>query len=97
MNITVDRKIYSDTCISKTVYALSKDICCQRRINDDIETIEVESQSDTLTDDMTVKLFWQTLNDYKNREIIAIETKEIRILLYAKAFADCDNFDENID
>lgn len=97
MDITVDRKIYSDICISKTVYSLSKIICCKRRIDGEIETIEVEFMSDSLADEMIERLFWQTLNDYKNREIIAVETKDIRTILYAKAFADCDDFDENID
>ena len=50
------------------------------------------------TEEETVRhLFLQTLNDYKAREIIATETKDIRTILYAKAFADCEDFDEEVE
>ncbi len=37
----------------------------------------------------------ETLNDYKLRQIIEEETHDIRTILYAKAFADFDDIDEN--
>lgn len=45
-----------------------------------------------LNEEELKKRFLQRLNDYKLREIIFEETKDIRTILYAKAFADCDDF-----
>ena len=39
-----------------------------------------------------LRSFLQRLNDYKLREIVIAETKDIRTILYAKAFADCEDF-----
>ena len=42
--------------------------------------------------------FWSSLNDFKLRERIKEETKDIRTILYVKAFSDCDNLtEEDID
>ena len=97
MNIALDRKIYSDATISKTVYALSKDFCCKRDLDGDIENVEIVPINNTISEEKMSQLFWQTLNDYKTREIISAETKDIRTILYAKAFADCDDFDLNVE
>lgn len=96
MEIRIDRKIYSDGCISKTVYALTRDFRCVRSLDGEMETIVMDANDSCISDEEMSKLFWQTLNDYKTREIIAVETKDIRTILYAKAFADCDEFDETV-
>lgn len=96
MIIRVDRTIYSDGCITKAVYALSKDYDCQRSLNGSIENIAITSHDNSATEEDIKHIFLQTLNDYKAREIIAEETKDIRTILYAKAFADSDDFDEEI-
>ena len=41
------------------------------------------------------KLFFEKLNDFKLRGIIDEETKEIRTILYAKAFGDFDDITED--
>lgn len=38
-------------------------------------------------------LISQQLNDYKLREIVEKETHDIRTILYAKAFADCEDLE----
>ena len=41
-----------------------------------------------------IKVF-NTLNDYKLRQVIEDETHDIRTILYAKAFADFDDIDSD--
>ena len=96
MRIEVDREIYSDACITKCIYALSKNFDCQRSLHSTVESVEIQPRED-MDEEATRHLFLQTLNDYKAREIIATETKDIRTILYAKAFADCDDFDEEVE
>lgn len=91
MNILIDRNIYSDACVSKCIYSFSGEFECQRTLSGNNETIEfLPSQS--IDGDDLIKRFMQRLNDYKLREIVIKETKDIRTILYAKAFADCEDF-----
>lgn len=91
MTIEVDRKIYSDSCISKCIYALSKEYGCCRTLNGEKETIEVFSRNPSTNEEEIRHVFLQTLNDYHLRDIIHHETDNIRTLLYAKAFAESDD------
>lgn len=93
----IDRTIYSDACITKTIYALSKDYDCQRSLSGTKESVEITSRNTSVPENKIRHAFLQMLNDYKAREIIASETKDIRTILYAKAFADCDDFDEEVE
>lgn len=97
MKLTVDRNIYSDKCISKTIYSFSKDYSFARSLVGEVEVIEVAHSDKCKIDDDFEFLFYQVLNDYKTREIIAEETKNIRTILYAKAFADCEDFNDDIE
>ena len=84
MTLTIDRQIYSDKCISSVVYWLSDRYTIERRINADNEII-----SATPDDGETFRTeFMRRLNDYKLREKIETETKDIKTILYAKAFGD---------
>lgn len=92
MIIKIDRNIYNDSCISKVVYILSDKFKCNRQQNGEEENIIIESSEKGITiDDYEIeKIFLQTLNDYKLREIIREETKDINTILYLKVFADYD-------
>ena len=92
MNISIDRKIYSDACISKCIYSFSCEFECQRTLYGETETIEFLAYQSIIDVEDVKKRFVQRLNDYKLREIIIEETKDIRTVLYAKAFADCEDF-----
>ena len=96
MTIDIDRTIYSDACITKCIYALSKDFDCQRSLHGTVESVEIHLRGE-MEEETVRHFFLQTLNDYKTREIIATETKDIRTILYAKAFADCEDFDEEVE
>lgn len=81
MKLQIDRKIYSDSCISKVVYWLSDQYTIVRRLEGDNEVITIEDVGD---EDSLRKVFFEKLNDYKLRGIIESETKDIRTILYAR-------------
>lgn len=91
MKINLDRNIYSDSCISNVVYWLSSKYPIQRTINNNIETLIIDNVNNELS---FKKVFFQTLNDYKLRDIIDSSTKDIKTILYAKAFGEFDEFSE---
>ena len=92
MIIIVDRNIYNDSCI----YTLSDRFICNRQLHDGKEHITIEPiKTDISINENDIQnLFLQRLNDYKLREIIREETKDINTILYLKAFADCDQLIE---
>lgn len=90
MTLHLDRKIYSDSCISKVVYWLSSQYAIDRHLDGVEEIITIDG-----ADDENIKVaFFEKLNDYKLREVIDTETKDIRTILYAKAFGDFDEITE---
>ena len=92
MTIIIDRNLYSDACISKCIYSFSGEFECQRTLSGETETIEFFSCQPITEEEALKRRFLQRLNDYKLREIVIEETKDIRTILYAKAFADCEDF-----
>lgn len=94
MEITIDRSIYSDACISKAVYSLANYYTIRRTLDGSTETLHITKlhTEDAATD--IEKHIMNILNDYKLRQIIEDETHDIRTILYIKAFGD---FEENND
>ena len=91
MTIQIDRNIYPDSCISKVVYWLSEKYTIDRHLDGDNEVITINGVED---EERFKKLFFEHLNDYKLRNIIDVETKDIKTILYAKAFGDFDDISE---
>lgn len=87
MTITVDRQIYDDLCISKAIYSLSDIYTFSRTLDNNLEIIEVVSKTGHNIDESK---FFDVLNDFKLRGIINKETKDIKTILFAKAFGDLD-------
>lgn len=87
MTITVDRQIYDDPCISKAIYSLSDIYTFSRTLDNNLEIIEVGSKTGQNIDESK---FFDVLNDFKLRGIINKETKDIKTILFAKAFGDLD-------
>ena len=87
MTITVDRQIYDDACISKAIYSLSDMYTFSRSLDNDLEIIDVTSKTGQDFDECK---FFDALNDFKLRGIINNETKDIKTILFAKAFGDLD-------
>ena len=87
MTITVDIQIYDDLCISKAIYSLSDIYTFSRTLDNNLEMIEVVSKTGQNIDESK---FFDVLNDFKLRGIINKETKDIKTILFAKAFGDLD-------
>lgn len=96
MTITVDKRIYSDSVISKAVYWLSGDFSIARRLIDGIaEEIIATSLGDVAESEFEFESrLMQALNDFKLRQIVADETRDIKTILYAKAFAEDEDLSE---
>ena len=91
MTLDIDRNIFSDNCISTVVYWFSNQYTIQRSLQESIETLTI----DNVSDEKQFRLeFFQKLNDYKLRELIDKETKDIKTILYAKAFGEFDELTE---
>lgn len=91
MTLNIDRNIFSDSCISTVVYWFSNQYTIQRTLQESIETLTI----DNVSDEKQFRLeFFQKLNDYKLREQIDKETKDIKTILYAKAFGEFDELTE---
>lgn len=91
MTLDIDRNIFSDCCISTVVYWFSNQYAIQRSIQDSIETLTI----DEVPNEKQFRFeFFQKLNDYKLREQIDKETKDIKTILYAKAFGEFDELTE---
>lgn len=95
MTIEIDRRIYNDSVISKAIYWLSGDYLIVRSLLNDItEPISITAKSGSISEqELEVKLL-QTLNDFKLRQIVADETRDIKTILYAKAFAEDEDLSE---
>lgn len=94
MEITIDRSIYSEACISKAVYSLANVYVIRRTLDGSTETLHITTiGAETPAADIGNHIM-NVLNDYKLRQIIEDETHDIRTILYVKAFGD---FEENSD
>ena len=87
MTITIDSQIYDDVCISKAIYSLSDTYTFSRSLDNNLEIIEVTSKAGQNIDESKI---FDVLNDFKLRGIINKETKDIKTILFAKAFGDLD-------
>ena len=94
--MTVDKRIYNDSVISKVVYWLSSDYKIVRTTLDEFtEKIDfVPNNSDSDSINQFENRFFQSLNDFKLRQIVANETRDIKTILYAKAFAEDEDLSE---
>lgn len=97
MEINIDRRIYNDSVISKVIYWLSKDYVIYRSlIDENTEKISILIKNNLREEEENLnEKFHNLLNDFKLRDIIAQETRDIKTILYAKAFADDENLSEN--
>lgn len=97
-SLTVDTTIYDDWVIEKVLYWLSSEFIISRKNNlkTHSQTITLEPKSSCNIYSITAlkKRLSDDFIDYKNRKTINKETSTIRDLLFAKAFANSDDFVE---
>jgi len=96
--LIVDLSVFNESVLSKVIYYLSAEyIVYQQNIKGNIQSITLEKKNGTpLTNELQAlkEKINQLLIDYKNRDIIYRETKNIRDILYIKAFANNENFED---
>lgn len=85
----IDLDIYSKEVVAKVVYWLSRDFTIMQSVNGKYLTLSFETQNVVILDKVKQRLS-QLLTDYQMREIIAAETKDIKNILYIKAFANVE-------
>lgn len=96
MKLLLDHRIYTDACISKAIYCLSEKYSINRRtVDEHCEELCISPLNDECNDELMEHTFLSVLNDYKLRQVIEDETHDIRTILYAKAFADFEDLDED--
>ena len=96
-SIEIDKQIYDDAIISKAIYWHTADFVINRNSNGNSEIITFQAKENTISDvekENVLQKFNQDLNDYKLRQIVSQETEDIRTILYVKAFANNDDFEE---
>ena len=96
MTITIDRRIYSDSEMSKAIYWLSGNyIIVRNLIDNNTESVNITAKSGTDINETELGTrLMQALNDFKLRQIVADETRDIKTILYAKAFAEDEDLNE---
>jgi len=98
LTVKVDITQYSDSIISRICYWLSADYMVLRQTSGDNKClISIKPKTGILNESTYNKLaerINKDFNDYKLREIIREETKDIRNILYIKAFAHNDDFED---
>jgi His-Xaa-Ser system protein HxsD len=95
MEIVIDRGIFSDAVLSTVAYWLSGNYTVERELQNSSELWKISRSDGAAFDEDRLKSdIFRSLNDQKLRQIIKDETKDIRTILYAKAFADCEELSE---
>ena len=87
--VKIDADIYSKEVITKVVYWLSRDFTIMQNIDGKDWMLSFESQNVEDWDEVKKRLS-QMLADYQMREFISAETKDIKNILYIKAFANME-------
>lgn len=87
--VKIDLDIYSKEVVTKVLYWFSRDFTIIQSLDGNYLTLSLEAQNSVEWDDAKKRLS-QLLADYQMREVIAAETKDIRNILYIKAFANVD-------
>lgn len=98
VHFSVDTLIYNDTVISKALYWLTDLYLINRNTSTDtIQSIELKKKDGIFTQeevDQLERKINQDFIDYKVRDIVGQETRNIRDILYVKAFANNDEFED---
>lgn len=98
IQIKIDTAIFNDTVITKTLYWLQCDyLVFWNTLKDNIQNIILEKKDGTISEEEFMKLksrLNQNLIDFKIRDVVNKETKNIRDILYIKAFANGEDFED---
>ena len=87
--VKIDADIYSKEVVTKVVYWLSRDFTIMQDMDGQDWMLSLESQNVMDWDEVKTRMS-QMLADYQMREVISAETKDIKNILYIKAFANVE-------
>ena len=94
VTLTIDRAIFSDEVISKAVYWETNQYIVSRQLNGTTETLAFDPKPQCTENEAALKdRFFTRLNDFKVQQVVDNETKDLRTILYVKAFANNDDFE----
>ncbi len=98
VNLTIDINVFNVVVITKTMYWIQRDyFVFWSSLDDNIQDIILEKKNGSIPGKEFPKLknlINQNLIDFKTRDIVNHETKNIRDILYIKAFADGEDFED---
>ena len=98
IEIEVDTSIYNDVVIDKVLYWLTEDYIIFRKTTPgtsyQVITLEPKNGFSGVPFDELKKKLSDRFIDFKNRQQVIAETQNLRDLLFAKAFANSDDFVE---
>lgn len=98
LRFTVPMKQYNDRVLDKCFYWYGKDYNVNITENDPDYVIELSTiNGEILHQESLVHKINRDLNDFRLRDIVASETKNIRELLIAKAFSHYQDDDPETD
>ena len=89
---TINASIFNERVLTKALYWYAESFIIYWNKNKD-NLFEITLELKPSANNVTHK-FNQDLIDYKNRDLITNETKDIRNILYVKAFANNDDFED---
>jgi len=90
----IDTSIYNDNVISKVLYGLADSYIIERNsIDDKRQEIQLEQKIGIISQKIKERLS-RSFIDFKTRDIVNAETGNIRDILYIKAFANNDDFED---
>jgi His-Xaa-Ser system protein HxsD len=93
----IDTTIFNDRVITKTMYWLNGSFNIFQEHHEKIRTVKLEKLEGNISSEdfimLTTKIN-QNLIDFKTRDIVNQETKNIRKILLVKAFANNDDFED---
>lgn len=87
--VRIDTNTCSKEVIAKVVYWFNRDFTIMQSLDGKDWTLTLETQNIVVWDEVKKRLS-QLFADYQMREVIAAETKDIKNILYIKAFANVD-------
>lgn len=94
----IDTSIFNENVLTKVLYWYAESfVIYWKKHHDSMHEIILElkpSAKNVLTFEYITHKFNQDLIDYKNRDLIVNETRDIRNILYVKAFANNDDFED---
>jgi His-Xaa-Ser system protein HxsD len=94
IELRFDPNLYSSEVLHKCFYWYAEQYSVTIQKDNQLFIVKIVSKINDPDFDLLIIKLKTDLIDFKTREIISLETKNIRDLLIAKAFANSDEFDE---